>query len=377
MSYSQHNHKSNAHQQVSTTDGDGNIELGTGGVNHAQTATPAPNSDNDSSSWCGCFGLWEWLTGFGEWFTDRELTDDEVIVNHRWLVVWLIGLSVTAACVTESFWYVDYKHYALEVNNYHGVTSHKTYGEGRYFFTLDKKVIQFGSTFTEVDFTSSTFAGDGLEFELDVELYYRLPKDSVGEIYDKFATNYHDRVRKNAITTTKGIASTFSVDEFLSNRTYIEDTIAAALEVDLLATVGVDAPGLFVKIVDMRFPDLLITTSLDTALALQRNKVQEEQQTVDLIIAETNNQKAVIDVQTVQTGEFATNEATEIIATSEAGAIKILLVTRSDGVQSVFTAIGMTSPVEKNQLNRIFSVMDNPHDTTTMFNGVETVLVQA
>lgn len=376
MSYGQHNRKSNAHQQVSTTDG-GNIELGTGGVNPVQTTTPAPNSDNASSSWCGCFGLWEWLMGFGEWFTDRELTNDEVIVNHRWLAVWLIGLSVTAACVTESFWYVDYKHYALEVNNYHGVTSHETYGEGRYFFTLDKKVIQFGSTFTEVDFTSSTFAGDGLEFELDVELYYRLPKDSVGEIYDKFATNYHDRVKKNAITTTKGIASTFSVDEFLSNRTYIEDTIAAALEVDLLATVGVDAPESFVKIVDMRFPALLITTSLDTALALQRNKVQEEQQTVDLIIAETNNQKAVIDVQTVQTGEFATNKATEIIATSEAEAIKILLVTRSDGVQSVFTAIGMTSPVEKNQLNRIFSVMDNPHDTTTMLNGVETVLVQA
>ena len=376
MSYGQHNRKSNAHQQVSTTDG-GNIELGTGGVNPAQTTTPAPNSDNNSSSWCGCFGLWEWLMGFGEWFTDRELTNDEVIVNHRWLIVWLIGLSVTAACVTESFWYVDYKHYALEVNNYHGVTSHETYGEGRYFFTLDKKVIQFGSTFTEVDFTSSTFAGDGLEFELDAELYYRLPKDSVGEIYDKFATNYHDRVKKNAITTTKGIASTFSVDEFLSNRTYIEDTIAAALEVDLLATVGVDAPGLFVKIVDMRFPDLLITTSLDTALALQRNKVQKEQQTVDLIIAETNNQKAAIDVQTVQTGEFATNKASEIIATSEADATKILLVTRSDGVQSVFTAIGMTSPVEKNKLNRIFSVMDNPHDTTTMFNGVETVLVQA
>ena len=376
MSYGQHNRKSNAHQQVSTTDG-GNIELGTGGVNPAQTTTPAPNSDNNSSSWCGCFGLWEWLMGFGEWFTDRELTNDEVIVNHRWLIVWLIGLSVTAACVTESFWYVDYKHYALEVNNYHGVTSHETYGEGRYFFTLDKKVIQFGSTFTEVDFTSSTFAGDGLEFELDAELYYRLPKDSVGEIYDKFATNYHDRVKKNAITTTKGIASTFSVDEFLSNRTYIEDTIAAALEVDLLATVGVDAPGSFVKIVAMRFPALLITTSLDTALALQRNKVQEEQQTVDLIVAETNNQKAAIDVQTVQTGEFATNKASEIIATSEADATKILLVTRSDGVQSVFTAIGMTSPVEKNKLNRIFSVMDNPHDTTTMFNGVETVLVQA
>ena len=364
------------HRQVSTK---GDVELGTTATtntlpNNRYTNTNNTNNGEVESSICGpnsfC-GSWR------EWFTDKELSNDEYKTNNQLIVIFLIGLCVFAGCFAESFWYIDYKNYGLMVNTYHGVTTHRTYDTGRYFLTLDRKMITFSSTYTLIEFTSSTFAEDGLEFDLDVRIYYRLPKDSVGDIYDRFSTNYHSRTEKNAITVTKGIASGFSVDEFMGNRSYIEQTIAEALEPELLATVGVEAPALFVKIVDMRFPDLLIATSLETAVARQRNRVQEEQQTVDLVIAETNQLKAAIDVQTIQATEFATNEATEIIATSEAEAEQLLLVTRSDGIQTVCASISMTSPAEKNQLTRIFAVMDNPHSTTTMLNGVGTVLVQA
>lgn len=382
----------NQHQKVSTT-GDGDVELGanyhanaTG--TSAPTTTATANADQGSSTMCGpdsfCGGCytwfyswWEWLMSFREWFTDRELTSKEVMTNHGLLVLWLVGICILAGTLTESFHYIDYKNYGLITNTYHGVTTHKTYDTGRYLFTLDWSMIQFSSTYTLIEFTSSTFAEDGLEFDLDMRIYHRLPKNSVGDIYDQFSSNYNDRAEKNAITITKGVASGFSVDEFMGNRSYIEATIAAAIEPELLATVGVEAPAAFVKIVDMRFPDLLITTSLDTAIAKQRNKVQVEQQAVDLVVAETSRLKALVDVETVQTTEFATNEAKEITSTSEAEAAQLLLVTRSDGIQDVCSAISMTVPAEKNQLTRIFAVMDNPHSTTTMLNGVGTVLVQA
>ena len=128
----------------------------------------------------------------------------------------------------------------------------------------------------------------------------------------------------------------------------------------------------------MRFPSLLIETSLITALSYQTNEIQIYQQEVDLIIADTAQMKASIDAQTLQTIEFATNEASEIVAKSDAEAIQILLITKSDGIENVCNVLNITTPVDKNKLTRVFAVMDNVHTTTTMLDGVgSSVLVQA
>ena len=344
------------------------------GSNTHHNAPPldnAQNNANDNGS------IWE---SFCALFTyeDKEYSQSDIESVYMWMAFWLVGAVVIIACVTESFWYIDYKNYALKINSYHGVTSHRTYGEGREFITLDNKMIMFPSTYQLVEFTSSTFADDGLEFDLDITFYYNLPKDAVGDIYDKFSTNYHSRVENNAKQVTKNIASTFDVNTFLENRTFIEDSIAQALEPYLLSTVGVNAPVPYVKIVDMRFPSLLIETSLITALSYQTNEIQIYQQEVDLIIADTAQMKASIDAQTLQTIEFATNEASEIVAKSDAEAIQILLITKSDGIENVCNVLNITTPVDKNKLTRVFAVMDNVHTTTTMLDGVgSSVLVQA
>ncbi len=276
----------------------------------------------------------------------------------------LVIAIVIIVTVTMSFWYVPYNYYALKRNTYSGVDLTKVYGEGRYFLYLTDSFVYFPSTYKEITYTTKTFAENGLEFDCYWTFYYKLPKENIGTIYDSFSTVYETRVINNALQITKNIASTFSVSNFLSNRTYIEKTIANSLQSYLYSTVQVYAPAEYFKIINIVFPATLMNKSLETAIALQNNQIQAYVQQVNIINADTGKMKAIIDAETVKTLEYANNMASQIITNSLSESTRILSLTRSKGINVVCDNLNITNPHDINRLTNVFAVMDNVNNYT-------------
>jgi len=336
-----------------TTLGNDTDDTGLHGIITKRTRPNAitPTRDVDTFNILWCFDIEE-----------KEFSETDTWVTIAIYTVFIIFVIVVSCTVSLSFWYINYSQYALEKNTYTGVRLADTKEEGRYFLPLTEQMVVFPATFNEVSFVSESFADNGLEFNIHISFFYKLPKNNIGKIYDQFSTNYHTRVVSNSKRLVKNEAAQFPVDYYLENRSYIEDTIATALEIDLMDTVYVDAPAFYFKITRIEFPASLIATSLNTAKSLQQNEVEEYLQDIDVINADTNALKAAIDANAVQTIEFANNEAVRILTTSKAQADRILLITRSNGLEHVCFNLKITTPSLKMKLVEAFAIKDNTHD---------------
>jgi|SaaInlStandDraft_4_1057021.scaffolds.fasta_scaffold02459_6 hypothetical protein len=336
---------------------------------------------NEESSTCcdnlSCGGYFDTLKQFFSWnsdFWDERYSSSDFRVTIWVSIFSLIVSIVIIATVASSYWYVQYHQYAIEVNTYNGPKYSKTYTEGRYFLTLDKKFTYFPSTFQYVNFVSDTFADNGLEYELYIRFFYELPEENIGDIYNRFSNNYDSRVVNNAKQLVKNVASEFSVDDYQNNRTYIENVLGDELEIHLMNTVEVNAPSEYFEITTIVYPQTLTDASLQSAVTLQENQQKLAQQNVDVVYAETDKLKSEIDATTEKTREFAINEAQEIIENAESEALNKQLTARSNGIDILCDTLGITNTSQKTEIVNIFSVFDNENDVT-MFNNVNNGLL--
>ena len=303
-----------------------------------------------------------------------EINNDKVVL-YNWLIVGFLLVSVVIiTTITLSFHYVSYDQYALKRNKYHGVHLGTVYNQGRYFLTLDNDFVYFPSTYQPIKFTSKTFSDNGLEFDLDVSFYYKLPKEEIGSIYNLYSTNYGSRIENNAKQVTKNVASNFNVDQFLQNRTHIEQTIGQELEKQIKNISNIDAPSQYFKIINIKFPTMLIDKSLDTAIALQNNEIAIKQQNVNIIKADTNQMVSKINAEKDLTYAYAQTEANKIIANANSASVNMMLVARSNGLDSLCNKLNITSSHDINRINKVFAIIDNANNVT-LFNTMTNVII--
>ena len=303
-----------------------------------------------------------------------EINDDKVVL-YNWLIVgFLLASIIIITTVTMSFHYVSYDQYALKRNKYHGVQLGTVYDQGRYFLTLDNDFVYFPSTYQSIKFTSKTFSDNGLEFDLDVSFYYKLPKEEIGSIYNLYSTNYGSRIENNAKQVTKNVASNFNVEQFLQNRTHIEQTIGQELENQIKNISNIDAPAQYFKIINIKFPTMLIDKSLDTAIALQNNEIAIKQQNVNIIKADTNQMVSKINAEKDLTYAYAQTEANKIVANANSASVNMMLVARSNGLDLLCNKLNITSSHDINRLNKVFAIIDNPNNVT-LFNTMANVII--
>jgi len=206
-----------------------------------------------------------------------------------------IGIILVVSCVPPSFHYVNYDMYGLVRNNYGDVHLTPTLTQGRYFLPLNFGIVNFPADYQKVDFDSTVFADNGMEFGIHVKFYYRIPEDMVGIIYDRYSKSYGSRIFSNSKKIIKNSVTGFGIEDYLSNRSYIENTIARNISTSLEDLIGVIVPQEYVRIVRLDIPSILITTSLDSALALQRNELNQLTQVVSLVQSTTTELVATID----------------------------------------------------------------------------------
>jgi hypothetical protein len=285
-----------------------------------------------------------------------------------------ITAIIVCSCVALSFHYVSYDQYALKRDVYGSVDGSTVYTQGRYFMTLNYDFVYFDSTYQQITFDSTIFTDNGLESDIYMSFFFSLPEDNVSSIYNTYSNSYSSKVISNSKQTAKNVASTFSVDEFINNRSYVEQTICKNIQDELLISTQTFAPSKLCKITSVIFPLTVISTSLDTAIALQNNEVQEYQQGVDLINADTTKIIASISAETNKTLLFATNIATQLVKNSESQAFKIVSLARSNGTELLCSTLGITDPLMKEQVVKIFAIADNQNNYT-MFNNLNSLLI--
>ncbi len=295
----------------------------------------------------------------------------------------LIGAIILCATVASSFHYVKYDQYALLQDRYGTVRLSRVYEEGRYFFPLNYNMIKFPATYIPVQLDTLVFTETGLEFDIQVEFYYRLPKDNLGMIYNSYSFNYDDLVHSNAKTTIKNSAANLKFDLYFTNRTYIESLFANNVAKVLLTDVYVDMPIELFRISSVTVPDSIIELSLESQIALQNNDLLEKTQKVAVIRAETDRLVATITAQTKQVLQFANNEAKRLVEKATSYANRIEITARAEGIHTMLVALNISDTTKSaanndtaftTQLVRTLALLDNAVNTTIV-PGVGDVLV--
>ena len=306
----------------------------------------------------------------------RSVIIDEDPENYRFsnFCVWmsilsLIGAIILSATVAASFHYVQYNEYALLQDRYGTVRLSRVYEEGRYFFPLNYNMIKFPATYIPVDLDTLVFTETGLEFNIEVHFYYRLPKENLGLIYNSFSFNYDDLVHSNAKTTIKNSAANLRFDTYFTNRSHIEDVFANNVAKVLAADVFVDMPTELFRISTVTVPDSIIDLSLESQIALQNNDLLEKTQRVAVIRAETDRLVATTTAQTKQVLQFAANEAKRLVEKATSFANRVEITARAEGIHTMLVALNISTTTGNDtafttQLVRTLALLDNAVNTT-------------
>lgn len=292
-------------------------------------------------------------------------------------IVALIDIIVTISCVASSYHYVSYDEMAFKRAVYGSVDTSVIYNQGRYFMPLTYSVVRFPAVYQPIVFLLSVFSDNGLEFDVSVSFQYKLPPNSLADIYNKYSTNYESLVISVSKAAIKNTATLFGVEDYLSNRTYIENKFAVAVHGKLSEIVWVDAPTQFFKIISIHFPGSLIDKSLQTVVTLQNNELLLAQQQLSVINAETDSIIAAIDAQTTLTLAYATNTATQTVNESQNKAKRLMVNARGQGIATFLSLLGFNSTdtamcVEnRDEIIRILSIGENIN-ATILFGTIAT-----
>ena len=285
----------------------------------------------------------------------------------NWLfhpVVWCWGVAlvcltiIVSTTVALSFNNVEYFQVALLQNRYGTVDLTAVYAHQRKFLPLTQYLVTFPSTYQALDYVAPVFTPDGLQFDVEVLFYYKLDPSTLPSTYQKYSRNYDVRVQSIATTTIKNLATNFTVDDYLHSRRAIEAVIGGELQRALASDVGVAVPSRYFRVMSLTLPSTLLQTSLQSAIELQNNQVQQFQQTVSLVEAETAHQVAVIGAQAERVLSYANTEADKLVTQAQQFSDNLLLAARGAGLQVFFDALNVTDPALKIRFVNTFAALD-------------------
>lgn len=321
-----------------------------GGANHANNHYGENNDADD-------VGLLSKLNCCG--------ADDKIVLNDKDLCKLGTGCSIFTILLIIFFSclnFISYDQYALTRNRLGTVYETPVLTQGTYWLFPIYGTVIFPSTLVEVNFESTVFSDTGLEFILQIWSCYELPKDDIYDIYNKFSSSYDSRVQSISRKTIKNLAATFSITEFLQNRTKIEQVISIGVYNDLMSEMGVNAPTQYFKITDIQFPQNILNNSLNSALALQNNQLQQNQQEVQIVTADTAKMVASINAQTNQIIQNSVSESNQIIAYGSYKSDSIVASARSEGMKNTIAVVGLTGSSVIDFVN-VMALIDNNNKT--------------
>jgi regulator of protease activity HflC (stomatin/prohibitin superfamily) len=294
-----------------------------------------------------------------------------------------VSLIVGIILICVSFQYVEYNQYGLKRNTLtNTVFTNKIYENGRYMMGPSVNMIYFEKDYQKVDFSGSNALSvsndDGTGFHITVTFFYRIQKENIEKLYNKFGTNYKSKILSLSQSTLKNTAILYNIDDYLTKRS----TITKSIKTNVTATLNniwIDVDEL--QLHEVLFPEVVNNKYLDAAVQLQVNAKMEYEQDADLIRQETSRLVEVINAnETLVLAEAEANyniitqlagvNATQLIETAKTEELKLKQIAMAQQSKLIAEARGlymaqlisnltMTNSTTRKTFIKLMALLDN------------------
>jgi SPFH domain / Band 7 family. len=286
----------------------------------------------------------------GDYNCDSYCEDLGNCKQKAWCLTFLSAITIIliSILIPCSIKYVDYDKYALRVRIDKQIDYSYVYDQGVHVMSPGSTLAEFSSTYIRIDYLKSknshlrVFAESGLEFDIDIIFYFKLTPQNLPYVYKAYGYGYLSNIDSQAKAALKDVASMYSSDQFVKNRTDIESHMASKLNeiLEEKAYIKIEEP--LVILLSIEFPESLDIKYLETTLEIQNNIQQEDQQKVALIVANTNTMLANITAQTEYLLKQSEYEASKTVESSKAAAEKIKMDAEGRGIKYATDKLNMT-----------------------------------
>ena len=294
-----------------------------------------------------------------------------------------IPLLIGMILIICSFQYVEYYQYAFKRNTLSNTVDTDTiYENGRYMFGPSVNMIYFERNYHKVEFSGdsalSVANDDGTAFYIAVTFFYRVQKENLTHLYNKFGTEYDSKVFSLSQSTLKNTAIIFSIDDYLGER----ETIALAMKRNITETLNniwIDVDEL--QLHEVLFPDVVKNKYLDAAVQIQTNAKLEYEQDATLIRQETarlvevvNANKTIVQAEAEadynKVTELASVNATQLTETANAQALLLTEIAEAEAsrlksqargvyMSDVITNLTITNSTTRHTFIKLMAILDN------------------
>jgi hypothetical protein len=275
-----------------------------------------------------------------------------------------------------SFWYIPYNSYAFDRNKFGIVDTSEVLIQGRYFRSLTHEPVFLPATYQLVEFLAAhgteltIFTFDGYQIALDIRFYYRLPKDGLASLYSKYSMNYQNAIISQAKLVIKDLAGTsssskdaiisgsISLQQYIIDRKNIQYNFALATSKRLYDTIGIEVPVKYFQLLTIHIPQNMVTQYLNTVVQKQDNLIQENQQIVAQIMAETDTMVSRINALTNYTVEYAKTRANQLVVQSQSVSNNIVISKRSEAIENIFDTLDIKDKASRQKFLKYSAILE-------------------
>lgn len=264
-------------------------------------------------------------------------------------IITSLALVLTFVLVLASYHTVDFNQVALVKRRVTGVVEYNNMlNSGFHYLPLTKSTVGFAATQQRVAFLQSdndaliVFSEQGLEFDFNIEFYYKLEPDGLGYMYRTYGSVYDDRINKISQACLKDQATNYTSNQFIRSREQIQRDFAVQLEQQLQSTMNITIDADLVVLLEIHFPDSLVAKNRESTIEIQNNTLQLNQQAVDIIKAQTASMVTSILAMANFTIANAEIQGNQTIAEATAVATMIQLNANADGLNMAIQALNLT-----------------------------------
>jgi regulator of protease activity HflC (stomatin/prohibitin superfamily) len=317
---------------------------------------------------------------------DRAVNETALWVS---LVLLLLVTVVMVPTVVKSFHVVSYDQVAYVKNVYGSVNTDTLYGNGRYFLPLTQIMIRFDNTYEPIAYLAtnnwglvegiddsssvqnaplSVFLADGVQIHIELFFEYRIDHTRLAGLYNQFGTTYVSQIVAISTATIKSTIAGFVQLDYVLHRDTVENKVAIALESTLHLELGVFAPRNKVKLLQVTFPDSVVSTNLQAVMSLQNNEVALLQQQVTAIETETQRQVAIVTAQRALILSQGHIDANRTVAFAQNFANNIFAGARALGQATFFETLGITNNTIQLEFIKVLNLLDTLGNVTLIQN---------
>jgi hypothetical protein len=307
-------------------------------------------------------------------------------MNKDELYGWMIFLSflglfiVFPATFAPSFHYVRYDEMAFYKDLYGQIDTSTIVTQKRVLIPITKTIVKFPKTAQCTNFFLSegdalpVFSSDGLSFLIDVTFCYYLTENNLEYVFTNFGFGYENLVINNARSTIKDKATHYPMNSYVQNHDFVERDFGESLRGTILQISHIEIEVAQVLLLNSYFPDPVIAQNLQSAVQIQFNQIQQNQQVVSDIIAQTN---LLVNNIVVQTSLLLsnTNATTNLIVmNSLSQANNKVLSARGEGILGALNAMGIVDPAIRDEFIQLSAVIESV-PSKILFGGTSTPFI--